>query len=145
MKKSVILVLATALTTAAACYLTMKPKMLPQVARLVVDSPDREFVTVVVTSEWQHHRVRTVVQSVHLVRRNEADRPPVIRPGTELEFRGSSLAAIHSCESSDFEVRWTGARSISIRYSQTKPDWISFVKIADGVAVSVEDNQNAGL
>jgi len=139
MKKAIVLVLVTALVTAVVCYFSMKPKMLPRVARLTIDSPDREYVAVVVTDDWQYHGVRTVVQSVHLVRKNEADQPPVIEPGAEIGFRGTSIATVHSCENSDIDVHWTDARSVVIRYSQTQPDWISFVKISAGVAVFIEE------
>lgn len=139
MTKSIFLVLATALITAAACYLVFKSTPSPRIVRLIYESPDRKFAAIVVTHDSGSGIFRNFVQTVTLFKKEKASLSFDLKPGVELGMRGNSVAAIQSCENDDIEVQWMGNESILIRYFQRKPDWITSIKVADGISVVLEE------
>jgi hypothetical protein len=112
---------------------------MPQTPRLSIDSPNGTLVAVVSTVDRESHGIRLLVQSVNIVRKEEMGVGSASEAKGWPGFGGYSVAAIHSCENDDIDIKWTSETALVIRYSQTKPDWVSFVKTAKGVSISLEE------
>lgn len=109
--------------------------MIHEVPRLTVESPNGQFAAVVTTTDHTSRGLRLLVQSVRIVKRVQSGQV------VELETFGSSVAAIHSCENDDIEVHWSNETELAICYSQSKPDWVSFVKIVEGITISLIEKE----
>lgn len=116
--------------------------LVPQKVRQAVASPDGEFTAVIAGLDLGWRDAATpegASQYVQLLRRGEAEQAPALAPGVELGWRGHQAASVHSCADGDIEVSWTSPRTLLIRYTQSKPDMISWTKTVEGVSIVLEE------
>ncbi len=139
-QKTILLVVGAVAVTAAVCFYITRPTYHLPKARLMVDSPDRAFTAVVVEFDepWRvPPEMRT--QVIHLVGKAEVEQSPTLAPGVELGARGRYVASIDSCADGDIDVLWTSPRTLVIRYTQAKPDMVSWLKTFEGVSILLEE------
>lgn len=116
--------------------------LVPQKVRQAVASPDGEFTAVVAYYDYDgrdKEAPEEVRQFIELLRKAEAEEAPALAPGVELGRRGHQAASIGACADGDIEVRWTGPRTLLIRYTQAKPAMISWTKTVEGVSIVLEE------
>ena len=124
-----------------ACYVVMSPRAVPPKVHDWVESPDGRFVAAIASMEFTNHGTRSIVQSVSVTRKEALGNDYATNSRLRRTDLGNTVASIHSCENEDIHVTWADGKSLVVRYSQTRPDWADLVSSADGVIVTLEDEQ----